>query len=167
MKTADQINAELLVLRAQSRDAEALAELVALHQSRLLSFARFRLGDADAPDAVQETWLRAMRKLPQLRDPGAFGGWLRQIAANVCTDEQRRRARCERVLPEPAESPDWTDDRVARSLAILPSAQRDVVVAYYIQDTPLHEIARRLNRPIGTIKSRLHYARRVLRDFLA
>ena len=167
MKSAEQIHAELLVLREQDRDAAALAELVALHHPRLLAYARSRLGDADAADAAQETWLRAMRTLPQLRDPAAFAGWLRRIASNVCTDELRRRQLRDSLSPETVDEPDWTDDRVARSLAVLPSAQRDVLVAHYLEDTPLDEIARRLDRPVGTIKSRLHYARRVLRTFLA
>ncbi|MBJ40231.1 MAG: RNA polymerase subunit sigma-24 [Gammaproteobacteria bacterium] len=167
MKSAEQIHAELLVLRAQDRDAAALAELVALHHPRLLAYARSRVGDADSADAAQEAWLRTMRKLPQLRDPAAFPGWLRKIASNVCIDELRRRQLRDSLVPEPADEPDWTDDQVARSLAVLPSAQRDLLVAHYLEEIPLLDIARRLDRPIGTIKSRLHYARRVLRAFLA
>ena len=108
-----------------------------------------------------------MRQLPQLRGPAAFPGWLRKIASNVCIDELRRRQLRDSLVPEPANEPDWTDDQVARLLAVLPSAQRDLLVAHYLEDIPLLEIARRLDRPIVTIKSRLHYARRVLRAFLA
>lgn len=165
--SADQIYEELLVLRAQSGDTEAASLLVARWQPRLLKDARLHLGDPDAAaDAAQETWLRAFRRFDQLREPAAFGAWLRRIARNTCNDELRRRARQPQQSDEDPVATDNYVEPVDRYLAALPAAQREVMFAFYVECVPIADIAKRLQRPVGTIKSRLHHARLALRALL-
>ncbi len=81
------------VRRTLAGDREAYGELVERYAPLLLALARSRLrGEAEAEDAVQDTFLQAYRKLGTLRKPGRFGAWVREILRNVCTARWRERA---------------------------------------------------------------------------
>ena len=126
------------------------------------------LSDSDAAaDVVQETWLGAFSRIDQLREPGAFAGRLRSIARNKCIDEQRRRARPPQHTDEETSAPvEPVTEPIYDYLDMLAPGQRDVAIAYYVDRTPIVDIAQSLERPLGTIKSRLHHARRALRVLL-
>jgi RNA polymerase sigma-70 factor (ECF subfamily) len=138
--------------------------------------AGYLLCDAGtAEDAAQEAVLRAWRAYPTLRDHSQFGPWLQRIVANVCRDQQRRRRLVRFVPLEGApEEPQAGDpfraslDRVAigRAIAQLSSEHREVVVMRYMLDLTNEAIGERLGIPVGTVKSRLHYAFTALRRSL-
>jgi RNA polymerase sigma-70 factor (ECF subfamily) len=144
---------------------------VARHLDGTYKLAGYLLGDAgEAEDAVQEALGRAWRAWPRLRDPGSVGPWLDRIVANVCKTRIRARLRVrsvafddetEVVAADPFRAT-LTRDAVGRALDRLSPEQRVVVVLRYWRDMPLDQIATRLDVPLGTVKSRLHYALRLL-----
>ena len=165
-----------LVERARRGDREAFAVLAGGAVDRLYGIARLILRDTElAEDATQEVLVRAWRDLPTLRDAERFDAWLYRLIVRSCADvgRHRRRWRAEiTVLPtEPAE-PDRASeladrDLLERGLRRLSDAQQTILVlTYYVGLTPT-EVADALGIPVGTAKSRLHYAIDALRAALA
>ena len=165
-----------LVQRARSGDREAFAVLAGAAVDRLYAIARLILRDAElAEDAAQETLVRAWRDIPSLRDVERFDAWIYRLTVRACADigRQRRRWRAElTIVPsEPIEldrSADLADrDELERGLRRLNEAQRTILVlTYYLGFTP-GDVAEALDIPVGTAKSRLHYAIEALRAALA
>ena len=165
-----------LVQRAQSGDREAFAVLAGAAVDRLYAVARLILRDAElAEDAAQETLVRAWRDLPSLRDVGRFDAWIYRLNVRACADigRQRRRWRAElTVVPsEPIEhdrSAELADrDELERGLRRLSEAQRTILVLTYYLGFGPGDVAEALDIPVGTAKSRLHYAIEALRAALA
>jgi len=162
-----------LVERAMRGDDVAFTELIDLDGDRCYAIAYRILRDAErAQDAVQQAFLLAWRELPRLRDPERFGPWLHRLLVNACHEELRRQRRWStriRALPVDGPSePDTTvsvDDRDAldRAFARLTPEQRSVFVLHHHAGLALAEIADVVGVPVGTVKSRLHYATRTLR----
>jgi RNA polymerase sigma-70 factor, ECF subfamily len=154
--------------RARQGDHEAFADLLDARLARLDAAARLILRDAElARDAVQEAMIRAWRDLPGLRDPDRFDAWLHRLLVNACLDLVRRRKR--RVIEveltpiDVAPMRDIASDLADRqlldqALAGLSPAHRAVVALHYLLGMPLPDVAASLGIPIGTVKSRLHYA---------
>ncbi|MEA2545442.1 MAG: hypothetical protein QOI09_715 [Chloroflexota bacterium] len=143
---------------------------------RLYSIASLILRDADlAQDAAQDALVRAWRDLPTLRDVNRFDAWLYRLALHSCADvaRHRRRWRAEVsiVRAEPAEadrSAELEDrDQLERGLRRLTAAQRSILVLHFYMGLPLADMAVALEIPVGTAKSRLHYAIEALRAALA
>lgn len=164
-----------LVEAAQRGDHEAFEALATGSADRLYAIARLILRDVDlAQDAVQETLIRSWRGLPGLRDPERFEAWLHRLLINCCTDLARSRQRLSanvRVidsdLPEPDDSGLVADrDQLERGFRRLRVEQRTLVVMRYYVGLSLPELADSLALPIGTVKSRLHYAMEALRAAL-
>ena len=164
-----------LVRQAKRGDREAFAVLAAGSVDRLYAIARLVLRDADlAEDAAQDALVRAWRDLPTLRDVERFDAWLYRILVNSCADigRHRRQWRAEIALihAEPAESDRTSDladrDELERGLRRLNDAQRTILVLHYYLDLPLKETAEAMDIPVGTAKSRLHYAIEALRAAL-
>ena len=135
--------------------------------------AGFLLGDTvEAQDALQEALLRAWRAWPSLRDETAFPAWLDRIVANVCKARLRTRRRYRWAPLDEDSASEAADpfartlarDAVGRALTKLSADQRAVVVLRYWRDMPLEGIARTLEVPLGTVKSRLHYSLRAMSD---
>lgn len=145
--------------------------LAARHLDGAFKLAGYLLGDfGEAEDAVQEALIRAWRAWPRMRDPDSVGPWLDRIVANVCKTRigARRRVRSIAlndelwaVAADPFRAA-LARDAVGRALERLSPEQRVVVVLRYWRDMPLEQIATRLELPLGTVKSRLHYALRLL-----
>ena len=162
-----------LIERAQQGDHDAFAELVDSAIARLDAAARLILRDRElAQDAVQDALLRAWRDIRGLRDPGRFDAWLYRLTVHACLDQaRRRRRRAVEVALDPLllpGSPDSSGDLVRRdlldqALRTLDHAQRAVVALHYLLDLPLREVAEVLGIPLGTAKSRLHYATDAMR----
>jgi RNA polymerase sigma-70 factor (ECF subfamily) len=165
---------ELLLLRHRSGDARALPELVALWERPLLYYLRRLLdSEEEAWDALQESWYRAVRELGRLRDERAFPAWLYTIARRVAMGVRRQRnveslpdgEADDGRLPEAPEPPlagfDALD--VHRALARLSLAHRDVLTLHFLEGFPIAEIAAITGAPEGTVKSRLHHAKRALK----
>jgi RNA polymerase sigma-70 factor (ECF subfamily) len=166
-----------LVERAREGDQDAFAALVDLGGDRCYAIAYRILRDVErAQDAVQQAFLLAWRGLPRLHDPERFEVWLHRLVVNACYEELRRLRRWTknvRILPvDGPGGPDETlsiDDRDAleRAFQRLSPEHRAVVVLHHHAGFPLASIAEVAEIPLGTVKSRLHYATRVLRESLA
>jgi RNA polymerase sigma-70 factor (ECF subfamily) len=162
--------------RARQGDGEAFDALARVVGDRCMAIACRILRDADlAEDAVQAALITAWRELRTLRDADRFEPWLHRILTNECYAEARRRRRWSgeiRILPvEGAYDPDdilgiHDRDQLERAFRRLTLEQRAVLVFHHYLDLPLHEVADRLGIPLGTAKSRLHYATTALRASL-
>ena len=161
-----------LVESAQGGDLEAFEALATRAGDRLFAIARLILRDADlAEDAVQEALVRAWRELPKLRDPERFDAWLYRLIVNACADQgrnQRRWAADVRVIRSEPFAHDATDaladrDQIERAFRRLKPAHRTVVVLSFYVGLAVPEIADCIGVPLGTAKSRLHYATEALR----
>lgn len=160
-------------------------EEVARSHGRFLYTVALRLtGSAeDARDLVQEVLLRVQRGLAGYR-PGNLEGWLSRITTNVFLDDVRRRQRrptdglpddperADRILPASAGADDDLTDAtlsadIERALASLPAEFRAAVVLCDVAGLPYAEIADSLGVPVGTVRSRIHRGRAMLRDLLA
>jgi RNA polymerase sigma-70 factor (ECF subfamily) len=162
------VDQRALVERARGGDHDAFSTLLDVRLARLDAAARLILRDPElARDAVQEGCIRAWRDLPGLRDPGRFDAWLHRLIVNACLDLIRRRKR--RVIEvelSPLDMPTATDsagsiaDRqvLDDALARLDPGHRAVVALHYLLGMPLPDVAAALQIPLGTAKSRLHYA---------
>jgi RNA polymerase sigma-70 factor (ECF subfamily) len=165
-----------LVDRAKRGDREAFSVLAGGAVDRLYAIARLILRDTDlAEDATQDALVRAWRDLPTLRDAERFDAWLYRLTVNACADIGRRRRRWRSELTivpiEPAEpdrAAELADrDQLERGLRRLSDPQRTILIlTFYVGLSPT-EAADVLDIPIGTAKSRLHYALDALRAALA
>ena len=132
--------------------------------------------ETEAEDAAQEAIARAWVSWAKLRDKDRFAAWFGRIVANVCQDRlrQRRGVRVLEINETIASDIHARDafrdalarDEVGRLVRTLPSDQQMVVALHFWRDLPLEDIAERLDLPLGTVKSRLHYAMRALRKEL-
>ena len=156
-------------------------EEVARDHGRFLYNVAYRLtgNDDDARDLVQESLLRVRRGL-ETYQPGSLEGWLARIVTNVFLDEVRRKRR--RPVTALPDDPDWVlpaemgadeaavaaglSNEIQRALASLPEEFRVPVVLRDVADRTYEEIAGALGVPVGTVRSRLHRGRRMLRTAL-
>ena len=162
-----------LVEQAQRGDREAFTRLAFELSDRLFAVAHRILRDFDsAGDALQVTLLRIWRDLPTLRDPSLVEAWAYRVLVRACHDELRKLRRQAPALhllavdgaeEDPAISIADREqlDRAFRTLTV---EQRAAIVLQYYRDLTLSEIADVLQVPIGTVRSRLHYAKRALRS---
>jgi RNA polymerase sigma-70 factor (ECF subfamily) len=165
-----------LVDRARRGDHEAFSVLAGAAVDRLYAIARLILRDTDlAEDATQDALIRAWRDLPTLRDADRFDAWLYRLVVRSCADIGRRRRRWRAELTvlsiEPAQSDRAAEladrDQLERGLRRLGEAQRTVLILHFYVGLSLSEAADVLDIPVGTAKSRLHYAIDALRAALA
>jgi RNA polymerase sigma-70 factor, ECF subfamily len=156
-----------LVEAARSGDHEAFEVLASAAVDRLYGIARLVLGDAhQAEDAVQDALVRAWQGLPELRDPERWEAWLRRLIVNACADQGRRRVRESAEVRmarfDPAASDDVRSvddhDQLDRGFRRLKPDQRAAVVLHYYLGLSVPEVAESLGVPVGTAKSKIHYA---------
>jgi RNA polymerase sigma factor (sigma-70 family) len=169
--TMGELLSELLA-KVQAGDASAAAVLVARFQPRAVEFAAALIGDEHlAEDAVQSAFMKALARLKELREPRAFPGWFRQIVRTEALGLVRRRS----AQSLPSVAPESPADAAAReemcravrdALAALPPRGRETAELFYLGELACPEVARRLDVPAGTIKRRLHDARKKLRAML-
>ncbi len=165
-----------LVTAAQHGDEEAFASLAVAVGGRLHAVAHRILRDLDlAEDATQQALLTIWRDLPHLRDPARFEAWSYRLLVRACYAEGRRARHWApnlRLLPadEPAVPEGLGSvhdrDQLERGFRRLSIDHRAVVVLHHYLDLPLDEVAETLGVPVGTVRSRLHYAMRGLRAAL-
>ena len=165
-----------IVKRAQQGDDHALTALVQLYGTPARRVAQNILGNlADAEDAVQDAWLLALSKLCTLREPEHVGPWFYRIVANVALRKRQQRAAqpasleaLEIRLQSPDDSSSESDysNLLPLAMGALSSKDQIVIMLHYFGGVPVAQLAALLDVSPGTIKSRLHHARQVLRKEL-
>ncbi|MBI3909539.1 MAG: sigma-70 family RNA polymerase sigma factor [Armatimonadetes bacterium] len=161
---------DLLVLRFQAGDRSAFDDLVERHRRRVYSLACRLVGVAEADDLAQEVFIEAYRALPSFRRQSAFSTWLYRITVHVCSHHLRRR-RSESIGlderqvdgyrghdPERQALSGELCAQVRQAIDGLPCKLRVVIVLRDLHQLSYEEIAEVLGIPIGTVRSRLHYA---------
>ena len=169
-----------LVSRVLRGEEAAFTEIVALFQNRLFNFVRSRVRNRElAEDITQEVFVKAYYNLDRLRDPARFKCWLFSIAHNHLRDLARRR-KIETVDTEESgiehyvdkATPQSVDDRertaamVRAALSRLKPEQREILVLCDIEGMAYKEISQAMGIPLGTVQSRIFYARRRLKEVL-
>jgi RNA polymerase sigma-70 factor (ECF subfamily) len=165
-----------LMQRACQGDREAFAGLVRRHQRLLLNFFRRCGVQTDAEDLVQQTFIRLYRYRDRYTPRAKLTTFLYLLARQVWIDELRRRQRAERLRkgleaeppPEPAQltQPEHGSMDIAAALAALPEGLRLVVVMGIYQNMAYADIGAALGIPVGTVKSRMFNALRLLRRMM-
>jgi RNA polymerase sigma-70 factor (ECF subfamily) len=165
--------------RAQQGDRNAYSELVRVHAQGVINVIYRMCGDAQiAEDAAQETFIQAWLHLSSYRLHTSLRNWLYRIAVNAATDLLRKE---KRILPNALEDLQLKDPQlgpealyfqeertalVQKAVLSLPEASRAVLVLREYEGMSYHEIADALDIPVGTVMSRLNYARKLLKDKL-
>lgn len=166
---------ELLALRCRRGERAAWALLVAQFERPLLYYLRRMLRSEDEAWCVlQDTWVRVFTSLWTLADPRKLAPWVYGIARRALAGrialagrETNATLELETVADEGAQADDLLAsahhvERVHNALGQLPSAQREVLVLFFLEDLTIEAIAEVLEIPPGTVKSRLHHAKRAL-----
>lgn len=172
---------DLLVQRTLKGDRDAFAQLYRRYEKPLFNFIFQYVGDYEAAqDIFQETFIRIYRKLHRYRLGTNFSAWIHRIAINQSKDEFKRKKRrpvsniaqiddgeeadAFATLADEAPTPyrlledRETAQRVRQALTRLSREHMEVILLYVFQGMPYKEIAETLSVPIGTVKSRMHYA---------
>ena len=165
---------QTLVVRSQLGDETAFEELLRMYSPRLRFYVGKMLGarHENADDLLQEIWLGVFRALPKLNDTAAFRAWLFRIARDrVCREFRKGRLQFHPLekdqlddIPANEDSSDSVDrEAVRRQLEQLSPEHRDVLMLRFVEDMSYEEIARVTGGAPGTVRSRIHYAKRALR----
>lgn len=179
MATVEPDNDGQFIRRIAAREDAALSELYAAYGQRLYAYALRLTGDAaQAEDILQETLIVVWRDARRYRGEGRLIAWLLGIVHHMAVKALRRRSipisdEIEESMPSPAESPEAQAQAgqqaqwVRRGLESLNPEQRAVVELVFYQGLSLEEVAEVCGCPLGTVKSRLSYARQHLRGILS
>jgi RNA polymerase sigma-70 factor (ECF subfamily) len=174
-----EVSEAALITRAQGGDRNAFSELVRIHAQGVQNVIYRMCGNLQiADDAAQETFIRAWLEIRSFRPQAALRSWLYRIAINCAIDMLRKE---KRILPGAMEDLYLRDSGpgpeaaflqaeqtalVQKAILGLPDASRAVLVLKEYEGLSYHEIAEILNIPIGTVMSRLNYARKLLKEKL-
>lgn len=168
---------QLPVAQARAGDPAAWETLFRRYQLPLYVYVHELVHDEQGSlDVVQETFINAARHIGSLREDGKFGGWIFGIAHQKCVQRWRRQMREENALAEAgAEADQWEpgpdellirqeeEEEFMRRLSQLSIEQRSVLLLYCLEEFSIQQIAEITGTAAGTVKSRLHYARRALK----
>jgi RNA polymerase sigma-70 factor (ECF subfamily) len=172
-ETIDRLYQQLLVIRSLAGDRAAAEELIALHQPRLRAFVYKMLpGSQNVDDIVQDVWLDVFHDLARLQSPAAFTPWLYRIAHNRVYRSLRRRPHArldEMEIQDRNGVPDFTFEDVQAVQAAMQQLEpehREVLLLRFMEQMSYEQIAEAVGCPVGTIRSRLHNAKRQLRRIL-
>lgn len=180
MVTVTAIDEAELILRAKNGERNAFGELVCIHAQGVRNVIYRMCGNLQiAEDAAQETFIQAWLHLASFRPQASLRSWLYRIAVNAATDILRKE---KRLLPGALEDFELSDPQpgpealfsheeratlIQKAIVSLPDACRAVLVLREYEGLSYHEIADSLEIPVGTVMSRLNYARRLLRERLS
>ncbi len=165
---------ELLAIRCQLGEAAAFDELVERWHGPLWGYARRLMrSDEAASEVVQDAWVRIIRGMARLRDGRKLRAWLFGVTRRALMDRLREQySRSRETTADlddvPGHGPDTSLEldleQLDRALERMPVVERDVLTLFYLQELSLDEVADALAVPVGTVKSRLFRARRMLRE---
>src|SRR4051812_36725569 len=179
---------EVLVRAAQKGDMAAFEELVARHRDKIYAraFSMMR-NEEEAIDLSQEAWVKGWQRLAQFQGESSFGTWMTRIVINLCLDQLRKQKRqrtesieamddetggVERHMPPITINPtaglerNELRQRIDKALGQLSYEHRTVLVLHEFEEMEYKEIAKTMNCSIGTVMSRLFYARRKMAALL-
>jgi RNA polymerase sigma-70 factor (ECF subfamily) len=172
------VRQQLLLVRCQRGDRKAMEELVAVWEKRLFYYVR-RIVDqeADAWDVMQKTWVKVFRRVKSLKDPQSFPCWLYTLTRNTALNHIRQRPGARLAsdtldqyedLPAEDDSATVFEDvqAVHDALGRISSDHCEVLTLFFLEDLSVEEIGRVIGVPQGTVKSRIHYAKRALRQLM-
>src|SRR5262245_9876711 len=168
---------EWIALRCQHGELEAFGELVREMERPLLYFAQMLVNDQDkALDVLQEVWLKAFQTIRRLESPRLVRAWLYRLTRGLAIDRVRKDAaeeRRERVHAEERvdsdEGPSFEEEDAAAlhgALDALELRHREALVLHFLEEMTITEMSTALGCPEGTVKSRIHHAKRALRAAL-
>src|SRR2546427_13118493 len=178
-----------LVRAAQKGDMAAFEELVARHRDKIYARALSMMrNEQEAIDLSQEAWVKGWQRLKQFQGEASFGTWMTRIVINLCLDQLRKQKRqrtesieamdeesggVERHMPVVTVNPtaglerNELRQRIDKALGQLSHEHRTVMVLHQFEELEYKEIAKRMQCSIGTVMSRLFYARRKMANLLA
>lgn len=177
MTEKEAIACELLVLRCRQGHRDALEEMVRTWERPLFYYIHRLVDDEDeALHVLQQTWVKVLGGLKRLREPRKLPAWLYGIARKTALSHLRTRY-SERTLFRNGEAVSHVDDgdvylsfddaeRIHYGLGRLSLMHREILTLFFLQDLSIEEIAAMLGVPAGTVKSRLHHAKRTLKAIL-
>lgn len=173
-----QAQLDLLVMAMQDGDKRAFALLYQHYHRDLHRFAAYLLTNpAAAEDLVQNVWLKVSRRITRLNDPAVFTSWLYRAVRWEVMDYQKQAANRQQQTVDidtvaaefgAADSQQHADDNndLSKALTLLAADERLVVQLHYLHELELGQIALIVDIPVGTVKSRLHRARKQLQQQL-
>jgi RNA polymerase sigma-70 factor (ECF subfamily) len=177
MESETRAQYEWLALRCQSGEPGAFEDLIAVMERPLLYYAASLTGNTDsALDVLQDVWLKVFRGIHKLRDPGSLRTWLYSVTHGIAVDRIRKnyaRERAEAVhlddFQEEKELSFGAEDAEAihQALSELGLKHREVLVLHFLEDLSVAEIAEVVGCSEGTVKSRMHYAKRAMKEVLS
>lgn len=164
---------ELLAVRCQLGEREAFDALIDRWHDPLWRYARRLAGtDEAASEVTQDVWLRVLRGIARLREPARLRSWLFGITRRVLMDRLRAKyaapgvvdaADVELAAAEPDDDIEAELESMQEAMTRVPLVEREVLTLFYLRELTLVEVAEILEVPVGTVKSRLHRARHLLR----
>jgi len=176
MENEDRALYEWLALRCQAGDPGAFEDLVAVMERPLLYYATSLTGSQDdGLDVLQDVWIRAFRRIGELREPAALRAWLYRMTHGVAVDRIRRNRSRARVEEEQyagfgeADEPSFAEEDAAAIHAALNEIglkHREVLVLYFLQDLSMADIAQIVGCSEGTVRSRIFYGKKAMKDIL-
>jgi RNA polymerase sigma-70 factor (ECF subfamily) len=172
----DRVRFEWLVLRCQTGDSRAFADLIAVMERPLLYYATSLIGNQDtALDVLQDVWLKVVSGIRRLKDPGSLKPWLYAITHGVAVDRIRRdykRDTAEQTQLDDRfniDEPSFNEEdatAIRDALSRLSVKHREVLVLQFLKDLSILEIASVVGCSEGTVKSRSHFAKKQLKQIL-
>jgi RNA polymerase sigma-70 factor, ECF subfamily len=172
---AERVYRSVLVVRCQAGDCAAFEELVELYHPRLRYFLARMVGDDHAADdLLQEVWFDVYREVARLADPIAFPAWLYRIARHRALGELRKMRHPLSSLEGIDLAAEEDDDdfsaedaeRVHAALGRLAPEHREMLLLRFVEGMAYEDIARITGCHLGTVRSRIHYAKRALRRLM-
>jgi RNA polymerase sigma-70 factor (ECF subfamily) len=177
MDGKNQTGFEWMALRCQSGEPGAFEDLIAVMERPLLYYAASLTGSTDSGlDVLQEVWIKAFGSIRKLQNPASVRSWLYSITHGIAVDRIRSnisREQAERFELEDfqeAEEPSFAAEDAAaihQALSEIGVRHREVLVLHFLEDLTIAEIAKVIGCSEGTVKSRIHYAKRAMREVLS
>ncbi len=162
---------EQLVIQAQAGNQQSFEQLFYKTHNLARKVAYSIVGSTLAEDAVQESYLLVFQKLRQLKDPAAFRGWLSRLVLHTCYRIAKKRPNELELPSEEVEAPDQSQSVIdslflKQGLSRLQPKDRDILILRELLGLSYEEVAFALSLPLGTVRSRLHSARKHLAERL-